>query len=637
MKLYTFRLGSGLFRRLTGRRRICFSFSIMFITLTVICSIYLLLSTNNENIVDDNVMIVLSDTKYQKEYIDKKGIHVIVGQYVGKSLPWEFSSNLTDDILNTNNYAPVPRAGENGSPVYIEQSSYQTMRLLYGINRFNLMASDRISVNRSLPDPRKLSCKNKIYEIEKDMDTSVIIVFHNEAWSTLLRTVHSVINRSPKRLLKEIILVDDSSSRTFLGEPLDQYMSRLSRSSALAIKIIRSRLRIGLIKSRLLGADAARGKVLTFLDAHCEATIGWLEPLLARIAQSRSHVVCPVIDIIHDETFAFARSFDLHWGGMNWNLHFRWFPIGADEIEKKQAYEEDISSPFRTPIMAGGLFAIDREFFYEMGAYDENMDIWGGENIELSLRIWQCGGRIEIVPCSHVAHLFRKSSPYTFPREGGVAGVLYTNLARVAEVWMDEWKYFFYRINPVAKRTIFGNDEVVSEPEKLVNISERIELRKALQCKNFEWFLNTVWPEHFFPTKDRFFGQIRNIFLGECLQKPNSDGGPSSGSSGVAELARCGLELYAPQCFVYTKRGVLMTDDSLCLDVSNAYSGPTVLLLACSQHKRQQWKYNAFENSFKHLESNLCLDVYPNTRTLTLKQCDQSKTQRWQMRSQEWY
>ena len=62
---------------------------------------------------------------------------------------------------------------------------------------------------------------------------------------------------------------------------------------------------------------------------------GWLEPLLSEIAKNRRSVVCPVIDVISDETFEYITASDMTWGGFNWKLNFRWYRVPQREMDRR--------------------------------------------------------------------------------------------------------------------------------------------------------------------------------------------------------------------------------------------------------------------------------------------------------------
>lgn len=228
---------------------------------------------------------------------------------------------------------------------------------------------------------RSPACK-KINYPESLPTASVIFVFKNERWSALLRSVYSVINRSPRHLLKEVILVDDVSEIQEVKQQLDDYCNEHFGE---IVKILRPKERLGLIAAKNYGGKQAVGDVIVFLDAHIEATKGWLEPLLNRIKEKPSAVLCPTIDGISDKNLGFSPSGtgQSAYGIFTWSLFFTWGSM-PERVRNK------IKSPadnYPSPTMAGGLLAASREYFFQIGGYDDGMEVWGGENLELSFRV----------------------------------------------------------------------------------------------------------------------------------------------------------------------------------------------------------------------------------------------------------
>ncbi|XP_043506722.1 putative polypeptide N-acetylgalactosaminyltransferase 9 isoform X1 [Frieseomelitta varia] len=494
--------------------------------------------------------------------------------------------------------------GEMGRPVILPTNLTAEIKKLVDDgwlnNAFNQYVSDLISVHRTLPDPRDPWCKEPGRYLKELPPTAVIICFHNEAWSVLLRTVHSVLDRSPEHLIQEIILVDDFSDMPHLQRQLEDYMMNYPK-----VQIIRAQKREGLIRARLLGAAAAKAPVLTYLDSHCECTEGWLEPLLDRIARDPTTVVCPVIDVIDDTTLEYhwKDSGGVNVGGFDWNLQFNWHAV--PEREKKR--HKNPAEPVWSPTMAGGLFSIDRAFFERLGTYDSGFDIWGGENLELSFKTWMCGGTLEIVPCSHVGHIFRKRSPYKW-RSG--VNVLKRNSIRLSEVWLDEYaKYYYQRI---------GHDK-----GKYGDVSERKALRKKLGCKSFKWYLDNVYPELFIPGEAVASGEVRNLGEGgnTCLDSPARKADLHK-PAGLYPCHRQGGNQY----WMLSKTGEIRRDES-CLD----YSGADVILYPCHGSKgNQQWIYNPQTKQIRHGSSDKCLAITESKQRLIMEECSATAArQRW--------
>ncbi|XP_072633009.1 inactive polypeptide N-acetylgalactosaminyltransferase-like protein 5 isoform X2 [Canis lupus baileyi] len=306
--------------------------------------------------------------------------------------------------------------------------------LKYG---FNTILSKSLGSDSKVPDTRNKMCLQKRYPA-KLPTASVIICFHNEEFNALFRTLSSVGNLTPHYILEEIILVDDMSDFDDLKEKLDHHLE-IFRGK---IKVIRNKKREGLVRSRLIGASRASGDVLVFLDSHCEVNTAWLQPLLHAIAKDSKMVVCPLIDVIDSMTLEYQSSPVVR-GAFNWHLDFKWDSVYSYEMDGP----EGPTRPIRSPAMAGGIFAINRHYFNEIGQYDKGMDLWGAENLELSLRIWMCGGQLFIIPCSRVGHI----SKQRFSNQPELVKAMTYNNLRLVHVWLDEYK--------VKEMSVIWNDE----------------------------------------------------------------------------------------------------------------------------------------------------------------------------------
>ncbi|XP_073799092.1 probable polypeptide N-acetylgalactosaminyltransferase 8 isoform X1 [Danio rerio] len=469
---------------------------------------------------------------------------------------------------------------------------------------YNVFLSNRLPLNRTIPDTRDPRCSLKIYP--KDLPTiSVILIYLNEALSVIKRAVQSIIDKTPAHLLKEIVLVDDNSSNEDLKLPLDKYIDLINKGKPGLIKKVRHKKQMGLAKARMSGWEAATGQVVAILDAHIEVHKEWAEPLLAQIKANRTTVLSPVFDKVLFDTLEVikynpaAHAFDWSLWCMYERFRPEWYKL------------KDPSEPGKSPSVMGILVA-DREFLGEIGVLDEGMTIYGGENVELGIRVWLCGGSVEVVPCSKIAHVERAHKPYS----PDLSKLMIRNALRVAEIWMDEYK---------SNVNIAWNLPLKDHGIDIGNVTERKQLREKLKCKPFKWYLENVYP-----LLDRWddilgYGVLKNdILKTHCI-----DQGPVPGSVPVL----FGCHYYGPQRCYYKRTGEIYVgsikshtyNSNRCL--TDPGSGSTVTLYNCKYAKEKgfsiYWDFTQGKE-IRNKKTNRCIELAQGQDTyyyLVLQAC----------------
>jgi GT2 family glycosyltransferase len=210
---------------------------------------------------------------------------------------------------------------------------------------------------------------------------SVIIISRNEG-AELRATVTNMLATLPREQ-REVIVVDDSStdgSAVFLQE--------------LPEVIVLSLQGEGVARARNYGARRASGDVIVFADAHIRAPEGWHEPLVDAL---RAETVGAVAPGIYSLTEPERRGFGLDVSGPN--LHTTW-------------RHNPGSGPQRVPVLPGCFLATRRDVYQRSGGYDADMRQLGGNDVELSCRLWLLGYQLLVVPEIEVGHLFRAVPPF---------------------------------------------------------------------------------------------------------------------------------------------------------------------------------------------------------------------------------
>ena len=206
-----------------------------------------------------------------------------------------------------------------------------------------------------------------------------VVVAHYEQPDDLARTLGALQRQTHPADRLEIVVVDDGS--------------RVAPRVPTGVRLLRQDDRgFRLAAARNLGARAATGDVLCFLDADCAPEPGFVSAM-SRLPALRHDVV----------TVGRRRHADLTRVPLDLPLT----DLPTDVVLDDPAWLRDAYARSRDLLDAdsrsyryviGAVIACSRSFFHETGGFDESFTAYGGEDWDWAWRSWQAGAEFAHVP-----------------------------------------------------------------------------------------------------------------------------------------------------------------------------------------------------------------------------------------------
>jgi glycosyltransferase involved in cell wall biosynthesis len=217
----------------------------------------------------------------------------------------------------------------------------------------------------------------------------------------LSNTVRSIRETAGDR--PEVIVVDDQSSTPVVCED--------------ANRVIHNRWQCGCAPSRHIGAMAANGTHLLFIDAHSRFQPGWYEKAMQRLDARPTTVYCATCIGLDFKNMDMSLPTCPRYHGASFNFY------GADRQDptKMQVFEAVWNNPepeddAEIAAVMGACYFVPRAWYLKIDPL-RHIRYWGMDEPVLSLKTWFAGGDVRLMKNVEIGHKFWNPKAKPFVRK----------------------------------------------------------------------------------------------------------------------------------------------------------------------------------------------------------------------------